>query len=96
MIPRAMLTCHQASARLGDESSLLASYHRTLAVQMRNQMILGDESSLLASYHVYSGTECEVRSIMHALVTKALSLSYHIYSLRSALRLRLSAAKAAW
>ena len=32
------------------------------------------------SYHIYSGTECEARSIIFILVTKALSLSYHACS----------------
>ena len=50
--------------------------HSALRLRLTFAAQIGNEP-VTASYHIYSGTECEARSIMHALVTKALSLSYH-------------------
>ena len=59
-------------------------------------LYVGTESCKAGEVSIKSGNEPERRVIIFILVTKALSLRHHIYSLRSASRLRLSAAKVAW
>ena len=53
------------SGKAGEVS--MKSLHSALRLRLSASARLGNEP-VTASYHIYSGTECETRSIMRALV----------------------------